>query len=239
LLIVEAGNLRPDDTLRSLFEKSRHAAGIPCYADDVRDLGGMIDEVLQDAGMKITPEARQLLTARLGADRGLSRAEVNKLVLYAAGQPTIDVEDIEIIVGDAAELALDRLANAAGLGERRSAVIECDRLIAAGESPQAIITVIQRHFLRLHRTRIAMEQGRTLDDIIRQMRPPLHFRQRQAFEAQCRRWTAAKLQSALTVIAATAKMARLNPALEAAAAERLLLDLATLVGTRGTSMRDS
>jgi DNA polymerase-3 subunit delta len=234
-LIVEAGNLRPDDALRALFEKSPAAAAVPCYADDARDLGGMIDDILEAAGLTIMPEARQHLIARLGADRGLSRSEVDKLVLYAAGKAAVDLEDVEAIVGDAAEQALDRLTHAAGLGQARAAVSECDRAVAAGESPQALIAAMQRHFLRLHRTRAALEQGRTLDEVIRQMRPPLHFRQRQAFETQCRSWTAAKLQIALSLAAEAAKAARLEPALESALAERLALDLATLASEKSTN----
>ena len=37
-LIVEAGNLRPDEALRSLFEKSTTAAAIACFPDEARDL---------------------------------------------------------------------------------------------------------------------------------------------------------------------------------------------------------
>ena len=229
-LIVEAGNMRPDDALRALFEKSAVAAAIGCYADETRDLAGVIQEVLQNAGLTITPEAQQQLSSRLGADRALSRSEIDKLALYAAGKDVIDVEDVEAIVGDAAELALDRLINAAALGRAGLALAECDRVFAAGENPQAVIAAVQRHFLRLHRTRVAIEGGRDLQDVLRQMRPPLHFRQRQAFEGQCRRWTATRLEAALATIATAAKAARLNSALEAVLAERLVLDLAALPG---------
>ena len=229
-LIVEASNLRPDDALRALFEKSAVAAAVGCYPDEARDLAGMIAETLKTAGLTITPEAQQQLASRLGADRALSRSEVDKLALYAANTGVIDVGDVEAIVGDAAELAMDRLMNAAGLGRADQALSENDRVLAAGESPQAVIAAVQRHFLRLHRTRIAMDAGRDLQDLLRQMRPPLHFRQRQAFEAQCRRWTAAKLEAGLAAIATTAKAARLNSTLEAALAERLVLDLAVLPG---------
>jgi DNA polymerase-3 subunit delta len=178
--------------------------------------------------LTITPEAHQSLTARLGADRALSRSEVDKLALYAAGKGAIDVDDVEAVVGDAAELAMDRLINAVGLGRADQAMAESDRVLAAGESPQAVIAALQRHVLRLHRVRIAMDAGRDLQDILRQMRPQLHFRQRQAFEAQCRRWTAEKLQTAFVAVAAAAKAARLNSALEAALAERLALDVAAI-----------
>ena len=34
MLIVEAGNLKPDDALRALFEKSAQAAAVACYPDE-------------------------------------------------------------------------------------------------------------------------------------------------------------------------------------------------------------
>ena len=46
-LIVEAGNLRPDDALRALFEKSPAAAAVACFPDEARDLDAVIREVLR------------------------------------------------------------------------------------------------------------------------------------------------------------------------------------------------
>jgi hypothetical protein len=103
-------------SLRALFDKSTTGTAVPCYADEARDLSGMITEVLEAARLTISPEAQQQLMARLGADRGLSRSEVDKLALYAAGKGTIDIDDVEAVVGDAAELAMDRVVNAATSG---------------------------------------------------------------------------------------------------------------------------
>src|SRR5438874_435601 len=152
-LIVEAGNLRPDDALRALFEKSPAAAAIACFPDEARDLEAVMREVFAPGKMQITPEAKRLLLARLGADRALSRAEIDKLVLYAHGKSMIEESDVEAAVGDAAELALDRIVLAAASARAGAALAECDRSIAAGESAQSVIFALQRHFLRLHRMR--------------------------------------------------------------------------------------
>ena len=115
-LIVEAGNLRPDDALRALFEKSPAAAAVACFPDEARDLEAVIREVFAPAKVQITPEAKRLLLLRLGADRALSRAEIDKLALYAHGKAVIEESDVEAAVGDAAELALDRIVMAAASG---------------------------------------------------------------------------------------------------------------------------
>lgn len=232
-LIIEAGNLRADEGLRALFERSPMAAAIGCYADEGASLDLLISEVMKAAGLKIAPDAQEELAARLGADRGLSRAELDKLALFATGAGVVTLEHVEAVVGDASELAIDRVLNATANGDTAAALAECDRAVAAGESPQGIILMIQRHFTRLHRVRAGMDSGRTMDDMLRQLRPPLYYKQRSLFERQCRQWSTARLTTALARIASAAKAARFGSNIETLHTERLLLELARLARQAG------
>ena len=227
-LIVEAGNLKPDDGLRALFEDQANAAAVACFPDSDADLEGLINEVLTANKVRIEPDARDLLLSRLGADRALSRAEIEKLVLYALGRPAITLDDVEAIVGDASDLALEKIAEAAAQGDARRAVSDYGRAIASGESAQAVILIAQRYFLRLHKVRADLDGGKSLDDALRALRPPLHFKSRDAFASQCRRWPGAGLDAALKRIGETAKAARLNSQLEDTLGERLLLALSAM-----------
>jgi DNA polymerase-3 subunit delta len=207
-LLVEAGNLRPDDALRALFEKSAAAAAVACFPDEARDLDSVVQQALAAAKVSISPDAKKLLIARLGADRALSRSEIDKLVLYAHGRGSIEESDVEAAVGDAAEQTLDRIVLAAGSGDAGAALRECDRSIAAGDNAQAIIAALQRHFLRLHRMRAALDAGKSMEEVLRILRPPPHFKQRDALERQSRAWTGTMLNTALARIAEAAKAAR-------------------------------
>jgi DNA polymerase III subunit delta len=224
-LIVEAGHLRKGEPLLTLFETAAGAAAVACYPDEARDLERVISEVLGAARMQISPEARRLLLSRLGADRSLSRAEVEKLVLYARGRSRIEEEDVEAAVGDAAETALDRVALAAASGRAADAVRECERCVTSGESAQGVILAVQRHFLRLHRLRSGQDAGRSLDDLMRALKPAVNFRHKPVIERQCQDWPLTRLNAALARIGEAAKAARLNAALEDRLAERLLVAL--------------
>ncbi len=228
VLIVETGHLKKGEALLTLFEGAPAAAAIGCFSDETRDLGSLVDETLQAAGLSITLDARELLLARLGADRVMTRSEIDKLALYAHGKQRIEAEDVEAIVGDASEQTLDAAAYAAASGDSARAVSECDRAVSSGDNAQAVIAAVQRHFLRLHRCRVQVDQGRGLEDVIKGLRPGIHFRVKDQFAAQLRTWTGERLLRALHGIAVAAKSARLNSALEDALAERLLLDLARL-----------
>lgn len=235
VLIVEAGNLKPDDTLRSLFEDNPLTAAVACYPDTTADLDGLITQVLNAFKARISSDARTLLLSRLGADRALSRAEVEKLALYAMGRDEIDSDDVEAIVGDASDLALEKIAEFAAGGRAADAVGDCGRAVASGESAQAIILIMQRYFLKLHRVRGDLDAGRSLDEALRSMRPPLHFKQRDAFAAQVRNWSKTSLDAALTRIAEAAKAARLSSAMEDTLAERLVLALAAMAAQGSAS----
>lgn len=231
-LVVEAGALRRDDALLKLFEGAGHAMAVPCFPDEARDIESVLRDVLAEAKVDMAPEAKQLLVSRLGADRGLTRAEIDKLLLYTHGTGRITAEDVEAIVGDASELAIDAILTATSGGNGRKALQELDRAVASGESPQGILVMTLRHFQRLHRLRAAMDQGRSFDDAARTMRPPLHFKSRPLIEAHSRAWDMPRLDRAIAAISRTAKDARLSSQLEATLTERLLLELAAMAGAQ-------
>ena len=227
-LVVEAGNLRPTDAARKAFEGHGWCAALACYSDDQRDLSGVVSEMIAAAGCTIENDARTALIERLGADRAVSRGEIEKLILYVGESGSIDMQDVDAIVGDASELAIDLIVGAAAHGDARAATREFDRSVAGGDSPQTIIAAIQRHFRRLHRLRSNMDEGKSFEDAARQLRPPIYFKQRPQLAAQCRMWPTRRLQSALQRIGDTAKTARRNSQLETTLAERLLLEIATM-----------
>lgn len=229
-LVVEAGGLRADDAMRKLFEAAGNAAALPCYADEARDLDAVVKEMLAEARIQIAPDARQLLVSRLGADRALSRAEIDKLALYAHGKPTITVEDVEAVVGDASEMAIDTILLAVSGGNGKKAVIELDRSVASGESPQGVVIMLLRHFQRLHRLRAGIDQGKSFDEAARSIRPPLLFKTKATIEAHCRTWDLVRLDRAIALISRATKDSRLGGDLEVTIVERLVLTLAALAG---------
>jgi DNA polymerase-3 subunit delta len=232
LLVVEAGNLKPDDALRGLFEKTENCFAVACYPDSAADIDSLISDILSSFSLSIEGDARALLQSRLGADRALSRAEIEKLALHGLGRSVITLQDVENVVGDASDLALERIAEAAAEGQTATAMTDFSRALASGESAQAIILVTQRYFLKLHKVRSDVDAGQRLDDALKAVRPPIFFKQRDAFARQIRNWPRPQLDQALRRIAETAKSARLSNRLEDLYAERLLLALASMAAAQ-------
>ena len=100
-IIIEAGDLRKTAPLRTLCEKAKVAAVLPCYADGARDLERLIDEEMRASNLSINAEARSALLALVGGDRLASRNEIRKLALYCKGQKSVELADVMAVVADA------------------------------------------------------------------------------------------------------------------------------------------
>ena len=223
-LVIEAGALRPDSALRKLFEGHATAAALPFYADE-RTIADLIDAELDKAALGIDGETRAYLTTRLGADQALSRSEVTKLALYAAGKGHVSPEDIDAVVGDSAEIAVETFVYEVSGGETKEALRQLGRLATAGTEPSVALSALGRHFTQLHRVAAAMADGGTAEQAVKSLRPRPHFKRERAFVAHSRRLGARRLLEALPLIQEAIKRARLNPDFERALAERLVLVL--------------
>ena len=225
-LVCEAGNLKASDALRKLFEGTAFAAAVPCYGDEARDLSQLVKDMTAQAGLSIGRDEADLLVSRLGADRALSRGEIDKLILYCAGRTAVTADDILAIVGDATEAGLEEIAVAAANGEAVKVVHDYDRAINAGESSQAILLIAMRYFQRLHRLTAQIDEGKSPEEAVRGLRPPVHFKLKDTLIRQCRIWSTAALGDAMKRLSAAQVQARLNSAMDDILAERVLFNLA-------------
>ncbi len=232
LIILEAGNLKPSSAMRKLFEKSKNAAAIPCFPDEARDISGLIQSELIDKGVNISVAARSLLTASLGSDRGISRQELIKLALYAHDNPQIEVEDIEAIIGDSSQLAYDQLITLIMTGQGTAALSKLDRLLASGLTNAGLTTLLGRHLSRLYKLRALMESGRQANDAINALRPPVHFKQRDAMVRQVMKLKLPVLKKAIHLVQETVARTRLQSAFERISTERMILILSKMSSGR-------
>jgi DNA polymerase III subunit delta len=225
-VVIEAGDLKRNAPLRVLCERAKNATALPCYADGERDLVRLIDDEMREAGLTIAADARTALVPLLGGDRLASRHELRKLALYARGKDRVELEDVMAVTADASELALDGLVDAAFAGKTGELDVQFGKAQTAAISPGTIISTAQRQVAQLHKARLAVDDGASVNDAAGGIQPFLHFSRRAAVEAALRIWTSTRLERAMTQLADAALEARRQPAMAETIAQRTLLSLA-------------
>jgi len=227
ILLVEAGDLKPGSAARKAFEATKNAAALPCYSDGPAALGALIDKSLATFQQTITAEARQDLMGRLGADRLASRAEIEKLIMYAGKGASITASDVEAATADASELDLDALVDAVFEGSAKDGEHNFERCLHSGMVPARILAATIRHVLRLHQACIAVRGGMSPERAFANLRPPVFFRRKDSHLRQLQRWREPLLRQALALLTVAEFDGRLGLTPEASTS-RVLLRLTML-----------
>ena len=225
-VIIEAGDLKKTAPLRALCEKAKVAAAVPCYSDRAGDLARLIDDEMRAAKLTLAPDARDALTALLGGDRLASRSELRKLALYVSGRDKIELADVAAVVADASSLGLDRVVDATFAGKTSEVDTEFGKARGEGSSPAAIVSAAIRQVANLHKMKLAVEGGDSIEFAMKRGAPPVHFSREKDVGAALRAWTPARLLRAMEQLAGASLDMRRNSALAEAIAQRTLLSLA-------------
>jgi len=187
----------------------------------------LIDEELRTAGLTIAADARGALLELIGGDRLASRNEIRKLVLYAKDQKNIELADVMAIVADASQIALDGLIDAVFAGKTAEADNEFAKARASGSSPPTIVSAAIRQVANLHKMKLAIDSGDSIEFVMKRGAPPVHFSRERSVGEALRVWTPLRLMRAMEQLADASLEMRRNAPLAEAIAQRALLSLAT------------
>jgi DNA polymerase III subunit delta len=202
LVVVEAGDLPARAALRRLFDDASCGIAIGCYPDSARDLAEVIRETLAARRIVASRDALGFLVAHLGGDRLLTRAELEKLALYAGDGGRVELEDAQLSVADSATLSLDDAVLAAAEGNTAALDRALSRVFQEGESPVSVIRAALRHMQRLHALSGRTAGGDSVENVLRSARPPIFFKQQESFRRQLARWREPQLRHQLDALAA-------------------------------------
>jgi DNA polymerase-3 subunit delta len=223
---VQAPELKKSHKLVAAFEAASYLAAIPCYGEDQESVSAVIRQKAQSAGCGIDADAAALIAVRCDFSALLAQIETEKLITFAGPTRHIALEDVEACIAGQQQAGLSEIIDYALNGEGRKALIAFERFMAAEQNVTAVLAVLSSSLLRLHALRTAADAGTPLTQAIKELRPPVFFKQQDALAAQARRWTVAALSGQLGQLNAVLRETRLRPALASGITADFLLGIA-------------
>ena len=238
LIVIEGGNLTPRSGLRTLAETESCLAALPCYMDSAEALEGLVESAARTQGMTVAPEALDWIVERLGGDRGQTRSEIDKLLLYKTDAPdkTVTLDDAMAVLGDTAAIGIDDVIGATFDGNLVALDRALDRVFAEGGNAVQLVRALQRHADQLHLVSAHAANGGNLEGAMFKARGlPRGGPMRQRFERHARAWPLARLGDALTAILKAEQDCKTTGYPDQTMARRLCLALAS--SARATRQR--
>lgn len=234
LIVLEGGNLAPRSGLRALAEAEACLAALPCYMDNEAALEALVESAARGRGLSVDADALEWMVERLGGDRGQSRSEVEKLLLYKEGDgtATLTLDDALAVLGDTAAIGVDHVIAATFDGELAALDRALDRLFAEGGNPVQLLRALQRHTDQLHLVAGHAANGGGLESAMFKARSlPRGGPVRQRFERHLRAWPLPRLSDALQALLKAEQECKSTGYPDEAIVRRLCLALASSART--------
>lgn len=198
-LIVEAGDLGSTAELVKKFTAAKNAAVIAFYEETDAERAQHARALAKDQGISFDRDAEDLFLSALPTDRGLATKEIEKLALYVHGLGrAITTADLEALMTDEGESALDAASLAAAQGKAAQAVEALARIDAL--SGISALRALLRRLHQLREARLLIDGGMSPSDAIGKLRPPVFWKERDAVAAQARLWNGKKLNAAFDIL---------------------------------------
>ena len=137
-VVIVAGAV--DKRSRMYKSLSRRATVVECgVLETLADAERWIRNRVAAAGVEIEPAGARLLAERDGVDVKRLRNDVEQLLLYALGQPTVTAQDVREVAGPAALQDDWAMTNAIEAGSAPEALRQLALLLDAGAPPEKIL----------------------------------------------------------------------------------------------------
>jgi DNA polymerase-3 subunit delta len=202
--------------------------------DNEAALEGLVESAARAQGLSVDADALEWIVERLGGDRGQSRSEIEKLLLYKEGDgaKSVTLDDALAVLGDTAAIGIDDVVAATFDGQLVPLDRALDRVFAEGGNPVQLVRALQRHTDQLHLVASHAagfdgKGGGNLEGAMFKARGlPRGGPVRQRFERHLRAWPLGRLSSALQVILKAEQECKSTGYPDEAIARRLCLALA-------------
>jgi DNA polymerase-3 subunit delta len=192
-IIVTAGALKPTSKLRKGFESHPNAYAAAIYENPpTRE---EIEAALRDAGLALPQGDVMAALADLAQalDPGDFRQTIEKLALYKLNDPEpVSLADIAACAPTSTEADVDDVLMIVAEARSHDIGPVMQKLVAQGATPVGLCIGAMRHFRALHRAACDTSG-----------RPTIFGPHRDRMLAQARKWGAADLETALTLLTDT------------------------------------
>lgn len=200
LLILSSLSLNTKSSLVTWAKDRNDVIIVGCYEERAADIAQEAAKMLKEKGLNADVSVIQFLCTRLSPDRKLNQSEIDKLEMYLGERKNVTIEDVRQVVSDVAGANYEDLCYCTASGDTKQACAIFERLIKEGEQTATLIRQLEYHFSKLLNCQALIENGKSIEETLKNLRPPLMFYRKNDFINQLKLWNRERLLAALSLL---------------------------------------
>ena len=194
IVVLKCHQLSPRSPLRSFFEKNNFSISVACYEESESEKKTYINNVLQNEGIKVTKFQITLLTNNLSNQRLEIKSELEKIIILHNTEPEKkSISNTVNFISDSLNNDDTKFIFSLASKEKKEFVKNFNKFTDYGSDNMKLITYLLEHFFRLLVIKIKIYEGIDFSNAIKQIRPPIFFKNLPDFRQQLKMFSIGEL----------------------------------------------
>ena len=229
-LLIKGGVLSPRSNIRKSLEKLKNTLIVPFYEDNIVSLKKFIKEKADKRNFSFNEGAINSIVSMSGFERSQINDAVERIMLYYEfdEDKKIDEEKVEKILFDTNQGQMNELCKSICLGETEVSQKISEKLLLQGVTPPQFISALIIHFQKLHLVDLNIISGQSTSEAMKQIKPPIFFKEVNAFKSQIRNWNINKVDRALEILTESDLLTKTKPGLGKSLIGNIIMRLANV-----------
>ena len=185
IVVLKSYQLSPRSSLRSFFENNNDSISVACYEEDEREKRKYIDNFLKNEGLKVSESLIDLLSNNLSNQRLEIKSELEKMIVLYKSAPVEKSKQSPLsFISESLDNDDTRFIFSLVSKEKNGFVENYNKFTDYGSDNIRLITYLLEHFFRLLSVKIKIMEGIDISIAIKQLRPPIFFKNLPEFKKQ-------------------------------------------------------
>ncbi len=198
-IFIFSENLEKKSILRSLFEKQKNLAVVPCYQDNERSLSEYIRTKLKDY-KGLSQEIINFLINNSGLDRKTISNEIEKIKNLFLDKK-IKSEKIISLINNRSNLDFENLRDTCLSAEKELLNKNLGSIVLQSENSYFYLSSLNLRIRKLLELRIQLDKTKDIELAMNNLKPKIFWKDKPIYYKQVKKWDIKKLNEAMKILA--------------------------------------
>ena len=185
-LVVISEKLEAKSKLRTIFEKDKSLACVPCYKDNEYTLMNYAQSKLKNT-KGISKEIIQFIIENSDGNRGIIKSEINKILTLSVNE-SITLEKIEKLLNEKNIEDFKDLMNASIEGSKEKLNKLIGNYNLSEDNLFLFVNQIGQRLLRIKHMKYLNKKTKNIEQILNELKPKVFWKDKSSYIAQFNRW---------------------------------------------------
>ena len=185
-ILINAGALEANSSLRKFAENNAYFAAIACYEDDEAAVKNIIRTKLQEYNLKTENGVIEIIINKFGKNRLIILNELEKLAIYMGKESLVTIQIIENVISDISQISANEFVDNFFSLDLAKSNFFLQKLFDEKINSITIIRFLTNYLMKLYLVKNNVKNGSVLEQEIKSQR--LFFKREPIFRKHLNIW---------------------------------------------------